>query len=101
MDDAKEMSLSSRLEICLPRMRQLLNHDVEFDLAAMHELMRISGSVRESAVSAGGTDLAQIADQLLWTVNRMAMPSRHISIGERLALWHLFIKLKTAARQIH
>jgi hypothetical protein len=101
MDEQKASPLANKLEADVPRMRQLLVNGVEFDPAAVRELSRLSGSVRDSAASAGRTVLAQIADQLGITLRQMAMPSRHISVVEELELWHLFVRLKSAARQVH
>jgi hypothetical protein len=101
MDELRASLLASKLEADVPRMRQLLVNGVEFDPVAVLELSRISGSLRDSAASAGRTALAQIADQLGIKLRQMAMPSRHISVVEELALRHLFVRLKAAARQVH
>jgi transcription termination factor Rho len=101
MDHRNASRLARKLHTDMPRMRRLLAGGVEFDPAAVRELSRLSGSLRDIAASAGGTALAQIANQLLVTLQQMAMPSHHASVVEELALRHLFFKLQSAASQVH
>jgi hypothetical protein len=101
MDDRRAAALARKLRTDVPRMRRFLDNGVEFDPAAVRELSCISGSLRDSAASAGGTLIAQIANQLLVTLQQMAMPSHHASLVEELALRYLFVKLESAARQVH
>ena len=82
MDTSRLTPLRNRLNRNVPRMRQLL-------------------SLRDSAAAAGGMVIAEIAETLLLTLREMAMPSRHVSVVEELALWHLFVKLKAAAAGRH
>jgi hypothetical protein len=93
--------LAYQLKADVPRMRQLLRNGAEFNAAATRELSQISRSLRDAATSSGRDVVAQIADRLIVKLKEMALPSRHVSVVEELALWHLFVKLKSAAAQEH
>jgi hypothetical protein len=99
--DENHVTLAGRLQCDLPRMRQLLKDGVELDPVAIRELSDMSGALRDSAASAGGQDIARIASDLLGLIEEIALPSHHIRGIEKIGLWYLFFKLKTAAGHLH
>jgi hypothetical protein len=101
MNHPMAMRLATRLDHDVPRMRHLLNHDAEFDRAAMLELLGISSSLRDFAEAVGDADLSRAAERLLLGLRRLAMPSRHISTLERLGLWRLILEFRTRAARLH
>jgi len=101
MNHSMALRLTTRLDIDVPRMRHLLNHDAEFDRGAILELLGISASLRDFAAAVGDADLSHAAERLLSALRRLAMPSRHISALERLGLWHLILQFRSRAGRLH